>query len=538
MRAEDLTPVELRVRDAFSRGERLDLRTGDPEHDDPAASDDWGPERVVRGAALTWLLLDGAVAEPGHVPALRLDGARVDGSLELDYAEIPYRVTMDGCDFRGRVTLYSARTRQFSLKRCRLVRFYAANASVDGTLRVRESRLDGLLKLDGIHITGSLDLAGSRLTHADGPAVSANRLQVDDDVRMSDGFTAEGEVDLRGARVGGVLDLSDARLSHPGREALRAARIHAEGDMICDRLRISGEIGLPGARVEGVVRFWGARLSNPGRRALHGYHLEVGTSLHLNDDCAVEGTIDLSGARVDGRITLRDARISAPDGVALALPHAQAEEVDLRMSRPPQGVVDLRHAVLGVIRDTPRTWPDELRLDGLRYGRFENPLPPRQRVRWLLRDGSGYTPQPFEQLALSYRSFGHDDDARTVSLLKERLRRKTLPRYARVWGAVQDATVGYGYRPMRAGLWLLGLLVFGSVVFGVRHPTRTTRGSTEVFNPVIFTLDHLLPVIGLGQGEAFTPTPGTQWIGYVLTGCGWILATTIVTGVTRSLNRR
>ncbi|WP_416963999.1 hypothetical protein [Streptomyces sp. Agncl-13] len=538
MRAEDLTPVERRVRDAFSRGEKLDLRVGDPADDEPANSDSWGPERVVRGAALTWLLLDGAVAEPGHVPALRLDGARIDGSLELDYAEIPYRVTMDGCDFRGRVTLYSARTRQFSLKRCRLVRFYAANASVDGNLRVHHCRLDGLLKLDGTHITGTLDLDGTRLTNADGPALTADRVQVDDHMWMRHGFTAEGGVILRGAHVGGDIDLRDARLSNPAGVALEAARMSVGCDILCDRMESVGEVDLPGSRVGGIVRFWGARLHNPGRKAIYGNFLEVGTSLHLNNGFTAEGTIELAGVRVTGRISFLNALLMAPDSAALVLGHAQAGEMDLRMARRPQGLVDLRHAVLGSILDAEQSWPEELKLDGLRYDRFETPLPPRQRARWLLRDSSGYAPQPFEQLALAYRTLGHEDDARTVSLLKERRRRTALPWYARIWGAVQDITVGYGYRPMRAGLWLLALLALGSAVFAVRQPTRTAATGTEVFNPVIFTLDHLLPVIGLGQGTAFTPTPDTQWIGHLLTASGWILATTILTGVTRSLNRR
>jgi hypothetical protein len=533
VRAEDLTPAERRVWDAFSRGERLELGV-----DDPANSDAWGPERVVRGAALALLLLNGGVAEPGHVPALRLDGARIEGSVELDYAEIPYRVTMEGCDFRGRVTLYSARTRQFSLKGCRLVRLYAANASVDGNLRLRDSQLNGLFKLDGAQITGDLDLDGTRLTNSDGPALAANRVQVADHVRMRDGFTAEGEVILAGAHVGGDIDMCGARLSNPGGVALAASRMRVEGDVLCDRIDTLGEVELPGSRVDGVVRFRGAKLRNPGGRALHAYHLEVGTSLHLNSGFTAEGSVELAGVRINGKVTLRDARLIAPDSVALTMSQAQAEEVDLRMTQPPQGLVDLRHATLGVIRDTWQSWPDELRLDGLRYDRFETPLSPRERVPWLLRDSSGYAAQPFEELALAYRSLGHEDEARTVSLIKERVRRKALPWYARSWGVVQDITVGYGYRPMRAGLWLLGLLVLGSAVFTVSRPIRTVSGSAEVFNPVVFTLDRLLPVIGLGQGKAFTPTPGTQWFDYLLTGCGWILATTIVTGVTRSLNRR
>jgi hypothetical protein len=40
-----------------------------------------------------------------------------------------------------------------------------------------------------------------------------------------------------------------------------------------------------------------------------------------------------------------------------------------------------------------------------------------------------------------------------------------------------------------------------------------------------------------GQGTAFTPTPGAQWLGYLLTAVGWILATMIASGITRSVNR-
>ncbi|MDX6311977.1 MAG: hypothetical protein QOF44_1441, partial [Streptomyces sp.] len=160
-----------------------------------------------------------------------------------------------------------------------------------------------------------------------------------------------------------------------------------------------------------------------------------------------------------------------------------------------------------------------------------------ERLRWLAHDRSGYAPQPFEQLALAYRALGHETEARTVLLAKDRARHRVLPWYARLWGAVQDATVGYGYRPTRAALWLLGLLAAGSVVFALHHPVRNDPEGPEEFNLVVFTLDHLLPVVDFGQGSAFTPTRDTQWVGYVLTAAGWILATTIATGITRSVNR-
>ncbi|MDX6330639.1 MAG: hypothetical protein QOI83_3022 [Streptomycetaceae bacterium] len=542
MREEDLTPTERQIRDAFARGEEVDLRAGDPEVDDPANSADWGPARTVRAAVLALLLLGGGPGAPvpGRVPALRLTGVRVYGGLDLDYSEIPYRLTFKGCYFADPISLYGARTRQLSVKQCHLVRLNAANASIDGNARFNDSRFTGLLRLDAAHITGVLQLDGARLfgaTHS--PALAANRLRVEDHIWLRDGFTAEGgEVVLRGAQVGGDLDMTGARLSNPGGTALAGSRMRVEGDIIGNGMRTEGELRLPGATVAGGVRLWGARLSNPGGTALRAYGLEVAGSLHLTGGFEAEGRTALTAVRVGGELNLRDARLTAgPGRTVLRLWQTQARETDLRTTDAPEGCVDLRHASLGVIRDDPETWPADLRLDGLRYDRFENPLPAPERLRWLTHDRSGYAPQPFEQLALAYRTLGHENEARTVLLAKERARHRILPWYARLWGAVQDATVGYGYRPTRAPLWLLGLLAAGSVVFSLHHPVRNDPAGPETFNPVVFTLDHLLPVVSFGQGSAFTPTPGTQWVGYVLTAAGWILATTIATGITRSVNR-
>jgi hypothetical protein len=58
------------------------------------------------------------------------------------------------------------------------------------------------------------------------------------------------------------------------------------------------------------------------------------------------------------------------------------------------------------------------------------------------------------------------------------------------------------------------------------------------FNPVIYTLDLLLPVVNLGQKYAHNPTGFEQWLSYLLTAAGWLLATTIATSITRIITRR
>jgi hypothetical protein len=57
------------------------------------------------------------------------------------------------------------------------------------------------------------------------------------------------------------------------------------------------------------------------------------------------------------------------------------------------------------------------------------------------------------------------------------------------------------------------------------------------FNPFFCTLDLLLPVVSYGQQTAFAGKGPYQWMAYGLMTAGWLLATTIITGITRALYR-
>lgn len=112
------------------------------------------------------------------------------------------------------------------------------------------------------------------------------------------------------------------------------------------------------------------------------------------------------------------------------------------------------------------------------------------------------------------------------------------PRMQRWWGLLQDWTVGYGYRPLRAALWLLLLLIPGTCAFAFDHPSAVKQAKAPPFNPFLYTLDLLLPVVGFGQQQAFNPQGWQQWLAAGLIAAGWILATTVAAGLTRTLARR
>lgn len=453
--------------------------------------------------------------------------------------------------------------------------------TVTGTVRLANSRVDRELSLDG-----------ARLTHLGGDALQAAELQVEGTLDAR-GLTAEGRVDLSQARIAGSLDLTGANLSAvvpcapgksildpassgetaldtatsggavpgpgtpsgitldpdafggiaPGPGASRAVALDADGvnvggGLSCAKgFRAEGAVRLADARIGTFADFNGAHLSNPGGQALDLAGASVGGGLECGRGFVAEGELTLIGTRVGRHLYLNDTTLSAPGGRALAAWQLEARELYLRPRRTPEGTVDLRHARIGVIRDDPATWSPR-RQDGLTYEALDPMLPAAQRLAWLKDDPGGYAPQPYEQLAAIYRRLGHDVDARTVLLVKQRRQRSTLPLYARAWGRLQDVTVGYGYRPVRAALWFLALLVTGTVVFAMNNPPRAEPGKGPVFNALVYALDLLFPLIDFGQEKAYQPVGAPQWVAYGLVIAGWVLVTTIATGITRALSRQ
>ncbi|MFF9910239.1 membrane-associated oxidoreductase [Streptomyces sp. NPDC013457] len=481
----DLTALERRLCQAFPRGEPIDLRQAqdeDPEH--PRA---WGPERTVRAEVIRTLLL-GDPSEPGEVPALHLAGARIAGVLNLQYAEIPHPVRLTACRFEQAPQFHGTQTSLLDLSSSYLPALRATAIRVDDVLRLTGCRIPGSLQLGSAQVTGGIFLDRARLGADGGPALELSRAAVGNDV-WAPGLVALGEIRLEATRIEGGLDLEDAHIKNPSGDALNAAHLTV-----------------------------GARLNAGGLQA--------------------EGRVRLTAAKVTGWLTFIEARLRNPGGVALGVSSCEALGFSLWDAAPVSGDVKMHYANFKVIHAKPEVWPATVRLEGLTYETLAPRLPAAQRLALLDRDEDGFVPHAYEQLAAVYRRVGDDAEARTVQLAKQRRHRTTLPWYGKLWGHLQDATVGYGFRPTRAMAWLLALLLLGSVAFGLDHPPRAERGKGPEFNPVVYALDLLLPIVDFGQEKAFTPTSLYQWLSYLLIAAGWILATTIAAGVTRNLNRQ
>jgi len=495
--------------------------------------------QVERHLQLTGSTFDGEV---------KLGGAKINGGLLLDGVtmkkltghriETGDDVILNGAKASGAVSLYMATIGgnldldAAVLDRPGALALEASSMTVAGGCYARRCTIAGEVTLRHSRFQGAVTFTGSTLVNPDGVALRADRADIEGGLWLLEPGTVTGRLALVGARIGRSLVIRGARLQNPGLVAMDATGAEIQGGIDANRITVEGTVNLSDTNVTGPVRFQDARLSNPDGVALNANGLRTTSIMDCCEGFKADGHLTFGGARIGGALCFNRATLTTLECWRL-----EAPELSLRWAAPPEGLVELRFARIGVLRDDPDMWPERVRLDGLVYDALEPIIDIRQRLGLLERDPDGYRPQPYEQLAAASRRLGHDDEARSVLMAKQRRRTAAAGWVARWWGKLQDITVGYGYRPLRAATWLLLALTVGSVAFGLHQPAAVDPNSTKEFEPVIYALDVLLPLVELGQQDAFEPRDGYRWLMYALMATGWILATTVAAGVARSVRR-
>src|SRR5262245_21004295 len=95
----DLTPAEQELCAHVVRGTMADY--AQEERVDASSGASWGPARTVRAEKLRDLITGGVSGISVHWRGVRIRGAKITGTLDLETANVPYPLAMIGCWFEN-----------------------------------------------------------------------------------------------------------------------------------------------------------------------------------------------------------------------------------------------------------------------------------------------------------------------------------------------------------------------------------------------------------------------------------------------------
>ncbi|MEV4142759.1 hypothetical protein AB0J40_03770 [Amycolatopsis sp. NPDC049691] len=541
-------------------------------------------------ARLGVLNCDGVRLVNDSGPALTADGMRVERSAFLHNGS-----TATGSGKPGAVRVPGAEIGvQLNCSGSRLVGNSGPALVADG-LQVGQDLIlgygfeatgsgeDGAIRLPGAQVGGQLTLSGARLSNASGPALTADRLRVDEYVRLDGGFAASGSggygaVRMLGAHVAG-LDCAGARFVNDSGPALGADRLRVDEDLrLNDGFEAigSGELGavrMLGAHL-GEFDCAGARFVNDSGPALWVDNLRVDQNTRFGDGFEAsgsgeEGAIRMRGGHFGGGFILTGARLSNSSGPALSADSLRVDQnlyigfgFEATGSGEDEVVIDLSYAtVRGALVFAPDklehlTVPEQLvSIDGLTYTGLPLGVPPEEWLTLLRHGTPEYAAQPYQHLAAAFRAAGHDREARRVLIAQrhDQIKRRALTgRAERTWARVTGLLLGYGYKPWRALIALTAVLtaaVLAALVIGghgalaqVRTPPPATPAPCAWIDEIGVGLDIGTPLISTGARTRCdtTDTPAGHaltLIGWALRLLAWAFATLFIAGFTGAVRK-
>ncbi len=496
-------------------------RLGDglrPEREDPS--------RIVRAELLRFLIL-GNNEYRLHEKGLRLSGAWVTGILDLEGCRIPRDIGLKDCCFEASPVLRSAIIDNLFLDGSTLPGLQADRLEARGCLSLRAAIVTGEIRLRGARVGGNIEADGASIVSPLGIVLDADGLEARGAILLR-GADIRGGINFSAVRLGGDLNAVGARIERPGEVALNGDTVVAGGDLALRGATIVGESRLLGARFGGDIDCTSATLSQPDGYALRLNRAIIDGAFFLRQGASVEGVLDLTATSIGA---IDDEQSSWPKTGDLLLNRCQYGAFI-------GGPVDAASRLDWLSRQTPERW------------------------------NADFWPQPYEQLSTVLREMGHDEDARAVLITKERLQRRARRARAKnpalrvalmLMDGILAVTLRYGRQPLLALLWLILFWAIGIGVFafaqknGAIKPNspvilrslewtmcgvertdsrympssgQTFGGRAEIgenqlscflrqpeassypeFNPLMYSLDVLLPVLSIGQKEYWRPDP-------------------------------
>lgn len=497
--------------------------------------------------------------------AIRADHVMVDGAFMLNGgAKIRGSIYLHGGTLDCSLNLYGLNVELEGEDRCGLV---CDHTTISGALIANEVNIQGGMDLVAARVVDAVHLEGSTWHSKGGrPPLIFDFGRFEGGINAGKDFKVDGKFSMEDAYLGRVLNITDSEIGASGARSLAAAGTEFVGGIVGDRCLLRGSLDLPNISSSADLRFADAEFEGSSSQGFSRGSLRDarrggtwrGTSVRLTNS-SVRGDCDLRGATISESVDLTGLVVrtvdldatafSSQNSPGLIASRLTGQSLRMRFKDGPNRAIRLDDAQIGSLVDDSSSWNSSatVSIEGLTYSNLDSTMSRTERLTWLRQAVSDYSPQPYEQLAQSYDASGRARDARDVRYQSARRSHASGGRLGQVWGALQDVMIGYGYRPLRAVVWVVCAAILGALYFrfGIGNCAVTkTQGLCPVdptanpgWDPYLYAVDLLVPFVDLGQGNAWILDNVSKAVMIALGTIGWILITTIAAAAVRAVAR-
>jgi hypothetical protein len=422
----------------------------------------------------------------------------------------------------------------------------------------------------GAQISGDVLMQGAQLLwpyHQLRPSLALDTVDIKGSVNLSN-LACEGSVSILGARIANGLIASGATFKSIVKMTGTAIGVDLNISSIQATLQklpsdepagtSSAGINLNRVTVGGSIYLSGSNLRcEPGSLSLQ--NAVVAGNVFLTEKLRASGTVDMSGAEIKQTLYVEESSLfdlntsGAQIGKLLVLlteiktlqsSGAQIGEFGWAgIPNPRQTTLDLSQTHIKTFKDEQNSWPGHLKIIGLVYDDIALEVPkdlratatgkPTEqgeanlddRIAWLhlQSDQDLVAPQPWMQLAQYVQSLGNPAGSKKILYEMKRIRgwREGF------WTGFKTSVPDYiDVNPWRITYFIGLLWLFGSVIFWrARRMNEKAMAPREKgayddfskdgarpqnvppFNPIVYTLENVLPVVKFGQDDAWGPNP-------------------------------
>jgi hypothetical protein len=258
-----LTAAEVELFTATEKGDEASCLTYNENEDDPAIAWTWN-DRVIHAECLTWLCTDSEASKRVTYHGININGMRIDGKVDLSFAEIPFPLQTWRCAFTAELCLRYAHLRALVFQTTNVKDVTADGVKIDGSIYLRyDFKADGVVDFKAARIGGDIDCSGAHFLRSENPALSFNSAKIQGNVYFVEGFESDGEVNLVNSEMNGftMRDLSGKKTTINLRSA-KAAILHddelswpVEGHLFLDGLTYDRIFGEPPAAAANPIQW-------------------------------------------------------------------------------------------------------------------------------------------------------------------------------------------------------------------------------------------------------------------------------------------